>query len=133
MPVARPKSPRRTEPSSARRMCGGCDGCSGCNAVAVHNPQNGAGYHGIVKSFNTGTGWGMISSPEMQSMYGKDIFFSRTAVRNGWVQEGEQVFFSIKMEAKGPAASSVQVVNRPLPPQQWGPMAGGGGWGGGYN
>merc|ERR1719414_1827451 len=53
----------------------------------------------------------MISSPEMTNMFGKDIFFSKAAVRSGWIQEGDEVSFSIKMESKGPAAGRVHVTS----------------------
>lgn len=65
---------------------------------------------GLVKSFKSDTGWGMIASPQMQQLYGKDVFFSRSVVQGGLPLTGEQVAFTIKMEAKGPAAASVQVL-----------------------
>lgn len=81
------------------------------------------GFLGTVKSFSAETGWGMIASPEMQQTYGKDVFFSKAAVRGGYAAAGEQVYFSIKMEPKGPAAASVQVLWRQQPQFQ-GPAPG---------
>lgn len=92
---------------------------AGLSCAPALNAFNGAGagslYSGTVKSFSMETGWGMISSPEMMQMYGKDIFFSKNAVQGGYAAPGEQVRFSIKMEAKGPAAATVQVLWRPQP------------------
>jgi len=70
----------------------------------------GQSYIGTVKSFNQETGWGMIASQQMTEAYGKDVFFSKSSVYGGYPAAGEQVAFTLKMEAKGPAAASVQVL-----------------------
>jgi len=57
----------------------------------------------------------MISNPQMLQAYGKDVFFSKTVVQGGFPAPGEQVAFTVKMEAKGPAAASVQVLWRQQP------------------
>lgn len=73
------------------------------------------GYVGTIKSFNSGTGWGMIACPEMMQLHGKDVFFSQGVVREGSAAQGEMVFFVVRMEPKGPAAASVRVLSLQRP------------------
>jgi len=94
------------------------------NSIQPHASNNTAedlscapGYVGTIKSFNSGTGWGMIACPEMMTLHGKDVFFSQGVVREGCAAQGEHVFFVVRMEPKGPAAASVRVLSlqRPMP------------------
>lgn len=62
---------------------------------------------GRVKSFNAEKGWGMIECPQTHREFGKDIFFSSSVLPGGYVNPGDEVSFTIKMEEKGPAAASV--------------------------
>jgi len=75
------------------------------------------GYVGTIKSFNSGTGWGMIACPEMMQLHGKDVFFSQGVVREGVAAQGETVFFVVRMEPKGPAAGVVRVLSLQRPTQ----------------
>lgn len=69
-----------------------------------------ATFVGTVKSFNAEKGWGMISCKQTEQVYGKDVFLPKNALANGIAAPGQQVRFSIKMESKGPAAASAQVL-----------------------
>lgn len=68
----------------------------------------GTSFVGQVKLFNMQKGWGMIACDKTQQMYGKDVFFMKSAVPGGYIEQGERVRFSIRMEPKGPVAISVQ-------------------------
>jgi len=72
---------------------------------------------GVVKSFNPMKGWGMITCDVTEQLYGKDMFFSAAAVPGGQIQKGEPVRFSIRMEAKGPAAVEVTPARMGAAPQ----------------
>ncbi|CAE8681490.1 unnamed protein product [Polarella glacialis] len=75
--------------------------------VAAPVPMSAGNFVGTIKSFNKEKGWGMIQCGQTEQMYGKDIFFVANVVPGGSVNQGDQVRFSIKMEAKGPAAASM--------------------------
>merc|ERR1712232_858813 len=59
-----------------------------------------------VKSINKHKGYGMISCDITQQLYGKDVFFSTSALQHD-VNAGDQVRFQVRMEEKGPAADLV--------------------------
>jgi cold shock CspA family protein len=71
-------------------------------AVDMYAPS----FVGIVKSFNPKSGWGMIECEMTYRLYGKDVFFGTSVAPYG-AERGEQVRFSVKQEAKGPAAIEV--------------------------
>lgn len=77
-------------------------------------PQAGGQCSGIIKSFNPAKGWGFITSPQVQAMLGKDIFFMKTAVSMGMVPAaGMQVSFFVGQGANGPQAEGIQLVGGP--------------------
>merc|ERR1712232_1010893 len=88
-------------------------------------------------NFNPQKGHGFIESRVMQELYGKDIFFAASMIPGGWAEPGERVFFTIKMEQKGPAAATCEIVSGPpagmgkgayspyQPPLAYGPPPGG--------
>lgn len=65
---------------------------------------------GTVKNWNPQKGWGMIQSPAMQALYGKDIFFMRSGVAHGEIFAGAKVSFMVGQGAKGPQGEEVQVL-----------------------
>lgn len=73
---------------------------------------------GIVKSFNAAKGWGLIASDQVALMYGKDMFFLKTAVPGGSIDVGTVVTFEIGQGRRGPEATSVQAVGAGSPQQQ---------------
>lgn len=66
-------------------------------------------YFGTIKSFSREKGWGMIECPQTHQQFGKDVFFAESVAPGGFLAKGQQVTFTIKMEEKGPAASSLVV------------------------
>jgi len=67
------------------------------------------------KNWNPQKGWGMIQCDQTQNMYGKDMFFMKSAVVGGAViQMGTQVSFNVQVGIKGPEGANVQA---------FGPMA----------
>jgi cold shock CspA family protein len=67
-------------------------------------------YYGTVKSFNEEKGWGHITCPQTQSMYGKDMFVMRSALVGGPIKPGDNVAFFVQMGMKGPEALNVKVL-----------------------
>lgn len=67
-------------------------------------------FTGTVKSFSTEKGWGLIDCAATSQMYGKDVFFGRAVVPGGFIGPGAQVRFTIKLEEKGPAAASLEIL-----------------------
>jgi len=67
-------------------------------------------HYGTVKSFNEEKGWGHITCPQTQSMYGKDMFVMRSALIGGPINPGDHVAFGVRMGLKGPEAINVEVL-----------------------
>jgi len=67
-------------------------------------------YYGTVKGFNEEKGWGHISCPQTQSLYGKDMFVMRSALAGIPVKPGDNVCFGVQMGMKGPEAINVKVM-----------------------
>lgn len=68
-------------------------------------------FFGTVKSFNEEKGWGHISCPQTQQIYGKDMFVMRSAIANGGtIRQDDMVSFSVQAGQKGPEATNVRVM-----------------------
>lgn len=72
-------------------------------------------YYGSLKSYNEEKGWGHISCPQTQQMYGKDMFVLRSALKGASAIVGSNVSFSVVMGNKGPEASNVKVIGAVTP------------------
>lgn len=89
-------------------------------------------YFGEVKTFNQQRGFGFITSPATQQLFGKDVFVMKSDFPNGVVLPGFQVQFKAKMGERGPVATKVQFLGAPMQaqwasglwPQQWGASGG---------
>merc|ERR1740121_1753108 len=93
------KSPGAHLPApNAAGYGGGCGGLGNPHAV----------YFGHIKSFRDDKGWGHISCPQTQAIYGKDMFVLRSALNGNVVREGEAVQFSVTLGLKGPEATNVR-------------------------
>mmetsp|Transcript_5561 Transcript_5561/g.16977 ORF Transcript_5561/g.16977 Transcript_5561/m.16977 type:complete len:447 (+) Transcript_5561:69-1409(+) len=67
-------------------------------------------FYGTVKSFNDEKGWGHITCPQTQAVYGKDMFVLRSALGGSSIKQGDSVQFTVIMGQKGPEAANVKVV-----------------------
>mmetsp|Transcript_24647 Transcript_24647/g.70127 ORF Transcript_24647/g.70127 Transcript_24647/m.70127 type:complete len:428 (-) Transcript_24647:56-1339(-) len=97
-----PPQPRSVQPPPHMR-----------NNVSVVGALPGLGgsvYYGTIKSFNEEKGWGHITCPQTQAMYGKDMFLLRSALNGAVVAPGDAVQFAVAMGQKGPEAASVRVI-----------------------
>jgi CspA family cold shock protein len=78
-------------------------------AVNRNSSGEAAVYSGVIKSFNSQKGWGLISCDETHQIYGKDIFVLKTSLPGGTADPGETVEFSVIQSEKGPEASNVNM------------------------
>lgn len=69
--------------------------------------ETGEVFQGSVKAFSEEKGWGHIVCKQTRELYGRDIFFMRSALRGGRIAAGDQVSFGVTMGIKGPQASHV--------------------------
>eukprot|EP00931_Biecheleriopsis_adriatica_P022796 TRINITY_DN1454_c0_g1_i12.p1 TRINITY_DN1454_c0_g1~~TRINITY_DN1454_c0_g1_i12.p1 ORF type:complete len:249 (+),score=89.64 TRINITY_DN1454_c0_g1_i12:74-820(+) len=75
--------------------------------VKVVAPAEEIQYHGEIKSFLYGKGYGFIGSDAFPD---KDIFVLRSELPGGFGPQGGLVKFKVKTEEKGPAATDVQLL-----------------------
>mmetsp|Transcript_39589 Transcript_39589/g.86451 ORF Transcript_39589/g.86451 Transcript_39589/m.86451 type:complete len:394 (+) Transcript_39589:106-1287(+) len=83
--------------------------------AATQNHMGNQVYYGTVKSFSDEKGWGHISCPQTQAIYGKDIFLLRRAIFGSAGVDpmpGDQVQFSVVPGMKGPEAAHVRVLGK---------------------
>jgi len=85
---------------------------------AALGKQEGAGaggplFFGEVRSFNQLKGFGFLSSPATESLFGKDCFFIRSEFGDAWPEQGLHVQFRAKAGERGPIASDVRVLDPP--------------------
>jgi len=114
-------------------------GPKGMQATNVKISGTPTSFFGEVKTWNTAKGFGFLSSPACQAIFGKDVFALRGEFRDGFAMQGLQVQFKASMGERGPVASNIQVLSpeKSMPMAQWGgpaPAWGGpmmGQWGGG--
>eukprot|EP00929_Paragymnodinium_shiwhaense_P109937 TRINITY_DN76560_c0_g1_i1.p1 TRINITY_DN76560_c0_g1~~TRINITY_DN76560_c0_g1_i1.p1 ORF type:complete len:384 (+),score=68.77 TRINITY_DN76560_c0_g1_i1:43-1194(+) len=67
-------------------------------------------HFGSIKSYNAEKGWGHIDCQQTRGIYGKDMFFLRSALNGTTVDIGDYVTFSVQQGAKGPEATNIRVV-----------------------
>eukprot|EP00418_Pyrodinium_bahamense_P037036 CAMPEP_0179205848 /NCGR_PEP_ID=MMETSP0796-20121207/102625_1 /TAXON_ID=73915 /ORGANISM="Pyrodinium bahamense, Strain pbaha01" /LENGTH=381 /DNA_ID=CAMNT_0020910739 /DNA_START=84 /DNA_END=1226 /DNA_ORIENTATION=+ len=77
-------------------------------AIVANGRRSTTGFLGMVKSYNPTKGWGFVTSEALHDLYGKDIFFMKTALRRGLANPGDLVRFSIVQGARGPEATDLQ-------------------------
>jgi len=77
----------------------------------VSKPTRSGCFYGSVKSYSAEKGWGHIDCPQTRAMYGKDMFFMRSALNGSTVSTGDQVQFSVTGGKKGPEATNVKVMS----------------------
>ncbi|CAE7178040.1 unnamed protein product [Symbiodinium pilosum] len=70
-------------------------------------------FFGEVRSFNPQKGFGFLSSPATESLFGKDCFFIRSEFGDAWPEPGLHVQFKAKVGERGPIASDVRVLDPP--------------------
>lgn len=87
-------------------------GASMAASAAMASSMAGAGstHTGTVKSFSEQNGWGLIDCAATQLMYGKDVFFGKSVLPGGTIKPGTPVSFVLKIEEKGPAALSLEII-----------------------
>jgi len=69
----------------------------------------GAGqFVGTIKSFNPTSGWGHITCPQTEQIYGKDIFFMKSNLPGGAIAKGATVSFTVVQGLKGPEANKIE-------------------------
>jgi len=78
------------------------------NAAATGGPAH--ALFGFIKSFEAERGWGHISCDQTRNLYGKDMFFLKSALMGQAVEVGNKVRFNVGMGVKGPEAQSIAVV-----------------------
>jgi cold shock CspA family protein len=81
-------------------------------------------FFGEVKSYNPSKGFGFITSPASESIFGKDVFVMKSDFDSQFFSQGTQVQFKAKMGERGPLAIDVKVLD-----QSSGASANGGGKG----
>lgn len=81
--------------------------------VLTVGPDGLQSFFGELKSFNPQKGYGFISSPGSESVFGKDCFVIRSEFGDAWPEEGMHVQFKAKMGERGPVASDVRVLDPP--------------------
>lgn len=108
------------------------------------NGEQGPTFFGEIKTFNAQKGFGFISCPASEQIFGKDIFVMKSELPGGMVGQGTQVQFKAKLDERGPVATDVSVIGMGASAQwnagwpQWGagtPQGVWGSWGppwGGY-
>lgn len=96
--------------------------------VITASPTGLQSFFGEIKSFNPSKGFGFISSPASEQIFGKDVFVLKSEFPGGLVPQGAQVMFKAKMEERGPVATDVQLLGMAnLAMAQWS-----GGWQGSW-
>eukprot|EP00930_Biecheleria_cincta_P062903 TRINITY_DN48344_c0_g1_i1.p1 TRINITY_DN48344_c0_g1~~TRINITY_DN48344_c0_g1_i1.p1 ORF type:complete len:391 (+),score=61.58 TRINITY_DN48344_c0_g1_i1:63-1175(+) len=68
-------------------------------------------YQGIIKSLSYETGYGFLECAQTHAIYGKDIFFMKTALGGYYGKKGDPVTFSVESTDKGPRGNFVQVIS----------------------
>jgi len=92
--------------------------------VLTVGPDGMQSFFGELKSFNPSKGFGFISSPASESIFGKDCFVLSSEFGDHYPEQGMHVQFKAKMGERGPIASEIRVLDGP------GGFGGGKGFGG---
>jgi len=79
------------------------------NALTAEDEQR---HRGVIKSFNPGKGWGFVTSPDILSIYGKDIMVRAKDVPNGHIDQGVEVSFVVEDGLTGPIATRLKIGGR---------------------
>eukprot|EP00933_Yihiella_yeosuensis_P008633 TRINITY_DN1141_c2_g1_i1.p1 TRINITY_DN1141_c2_g1~~TRINITY_DN1141_c2_g1_i1.p1 ORF type:complete len:363 (-),score=83.32 TRINITY_DN1141_c2_g1_i1:117-1205(-) len=85
-------------------------------------PDGAQSFFGELKSYNPNKGFGFISSPASESVFGKDCFVLSSDFVDAYPEPGMHVFFKATMGERGPTATEVRVLD---PPGGRGPPMGG--------
>lgn len=72
-------------------------------------------FYGEVKAYNPQKGFGFISGPASEQLFGKDVFVMKSELSGAGalIGPGTQVQFKAKMGERGPVATEVQVLLAP--------------------
>eukprot|EP00930_Biecheleria_cincta_P015101 TRINITY_DN12716_c0_g1_i1.p1 TRINITY_DN12716_c0_g1~~TRINITY_DN12716_c0_g1_i1.p1 ORF type:complete len:442 (-),score=71.38 TRINITY_DN12716_c0_g1_i1:11-1159(-) len=74
-------------------------------------------FRGVIRAFDKEKGWGHIASAQSHLIYNRDIFVLASGFLSGnEVLVGDEVEFTVVTTAKGPQASNVSFVNKPVVP-----------------
>eukprot|EP00928_Gymnodinium_smaydae_P079566 TRINITY_DN63466_c0_g1_i1.p1 TRINITY_DN63466_c0_g1~~TRINITY_DN63466_c0_g1_i1.p1 ORF type:complete len:354 (+),score=83.79 TRINITY_DN63466_c0_g1_i1:134-1195(+) len=71
-------------------------------------------YYGAVKNYAEEKGWGFVECQNTFDIYGKDMFFLRSALGGNSAQQGDSVQFQVTTGAKGPEATALRVLTSEL-------------------
>ncbi|CAE8584647.1 unnamed protein product, partial [Polarella glacialis] len=81
--------------------------------VLTVGPDGLQSFFGELKSFNPSKGFGFISSPASESIFGKDCFVLSSEFGDHYPEQGMHVQFKAKMGERGPVASDIRVLDGP--------------------
>jgi len=83
----------------------GAMGPGGADASGITTSEQ--TYTGVVKAFNEEKGWGHITCDDTRTLFGRDMFVMRSALRCGKVSAGDTVRFCVLNNPRGPQATEV--------------------------
>lgn len=84
----------------------GDKGSQATGVTAIESPED-AYYHGEIKSFNIGKGYGFIGCEAFPE---GDVFVLKSEMPGGFAPQGGHCKFKVTLEEKGPAAKDVQLL-----------------------
>merc|ERR1712110_156905 len=67
------------------------------------------GLHGNIKTFDDEKGWGHITCEVTRQLYGKDMFFLKSALKGQSVDVGQEVRFDVCLGVKGFEAQNIMI------------------------
>eukprot|EP00405_Crypthecodinium_cohnii_P020644 CAMPEP_0206471584 /NCGR_PEP_ID=MMETSP0324_2-20121206/31657_1 /ASSEMBLY_ACC=CAM_ASM_000836 /TAXON_ID=2866 /ORGANISM="Crypthecodinium cohnii, Strain Seligo" /LENGTH=370 /DNA_ID=CAMNT_0053945951 /DNA_START=100 /DNA_END=1212 /DNA_ORIENTATION=+ len=84
--------------------------------VKVLSPPEDCTFYGEVKTWNPSKGFGFITSPPTQNLYGKDIFALKSEFGQSAPTAGAQCTFKVRTGERGPVAHSISLTQTPAAP-----------------
>jgi len=78
-------------------------------------PNSPSTFHGVLKSFNSGNGWGFVECKEAYDIYGKDILVLREDLEGLPRTPGTRVSFTITQGRNGPLAKGLRCSGGGMP------------------